>query len=70
MARIETTIDEVEVEGDYGPVPGLTVTCKACGHTVEVFGTSEASARRGAVMLAEGCPRGVGRRNFYVADWS
>jgi hypothetical protein len=67
MARVETIIDEVELDGDYGPVDGLQVTCAVCGHSVEVFGTSDASARRGAVMLAEECPRG--ERNFYVADW-
>jgi len=64
MARIKATADEVELEGDYGMVAGLEVTCAKCGHTVEVFGTSDASERRGGVMLAEDCPRN--ERNFYV----
>ena len=64
MARIKATADEVELEGDHGMVAGLEVTCGKCGHTVEVFGTSDASERRGGVMLAEDCPRK--ERNFYV----
>jgi hypothetical protein len=43
------------------------VKCERCGHEVEVYGTSETSARRGAVMLAEECPKG--EKNYYVADW-
>jgi hypothetical protein len=66
--RVETEIGETELEGDYGNmVDGLTVKCERCGHEVEVYGTSETSARRGAVMLAEECPKG--EKNYYVADW-
>jgi len=66
MARVEATADEIEMDGDYTTVQGLSVTCKVCGHTVEVFGTSDASSRRAGVMLAETCPRGA--RNFYVVE--
>jgi len=66
--RIETEIEQTELAGDYGnDIPGLIVACTRCGHSVEVFGTSERSARRGAVMLAEECPEGGD--NFYVVDW-
>jgi hypothetical protein len=65
MSRVLFTIEEEELDGDYGVcVPGLIVTCSRCGHSVEVFGTEEASVKRGAVMLREECPRGD--KNFYV----
>jgi len=64
--RVEATADETELEGDHGLVKGLVVTCDRCGHEVEVFGVSDASARRGGAMLAEECPKG--ERNFYVVD--
>jgi hypothetical protein len=66
MARVEATCEEDELDGDHGTVPGLVVTCKRCGHHVEVFGTSDASARRGGAMLAEDCPKQ--EQNFYVVD--
>jgi len=69
MARIETNAEETELENDDGyPVDGLVVTCSECGHTVEVYGTGDASARRAGVMLRDECPRGVGHLNFYVVD--
>ena len=67
MARVPVTTEETELEGDEGgSVPGLIVTCSRCGHSVEVFGTEDNSARRGAVMLREECPEGG--HNFYVVD--
>ena len=66
--RVSVTVEETELEGDTGPVDGLVLTCDRCGHAVEVFGVTGASARRGAVMLREECPNG--QANFYVADWS
>jgi len=66
--RIETEVEEIEMENDSGrTVDGLQVTCSRCQHAVEVYGTSDASARRGGVMLAEECPNK--ERNFYVVDW-
>ena len=62
--RVEVEVEMVELEGDNGcEIPGITVTCKKCGESVEVFGQSEASVKRGCVMLKEGCDE----RNFYVA---
>jgi hypothetical protein len=68
--RVEVDILEDEVENDDGrPISGLRLTCERCGHEVEVWGTTDASARRGAAMLAEECPNG--ERNYYdVSDWS
>ena len=46
--RIETEVEEIEMENDSGrTVDGLQVTCSRCQHAVEVYGTSDASARRG-----------------------
>jgi hypothetical protein len=64
MARVTADATEIELEGDYGMVDGLEVTCAKCGHTVEVYGAHQRSAKRGGVMLSEECPRG--ERNFYV----
>jgi hypothetical protein len=64
MARVEATSELTDLEGDYRQVRGLEVTCTKCGHTVQVFGTGEASAKRGGVMLSEECPED--ERNFYV----
>jgi hypothetical protein len=62
--RVEVEVEGVELENNSGrEIPGITVTCTKCGHTVEVFGQSEASIKRGCVMLKEMCDE----RNFYVA---
>jgi len=66
MARVAFSVDEEEVESDNGVILGLVLTCSRCGHSVEVYGTEEASVRRGAVMLRDECP--MGDRNFYVAE--
>lgn len=66
--KVAVDISECELEGDYGPVDGLCITCERCGHEVEVFGTSDASARRGGAMLREECPNG--ENNYYdVSGW-
>jgi hypothetical protein len=65
--RVLVDIEQTDVEGDYGTVDGIRLTCERCGHSVEVAGTSDRSARRGAIMLREECPEG--EDNFYDADW-
>lgn len=65
--RIHADVDYADVDGDYGIVEGLCVTCTRCGHEVEVGGTGEASALRGACMLRDERPRG--ESNFYLVDW-
>jgi hypothetical protein len=65
--KVEVTVEEIEIEGDYdNMIPGVSVCCGRCGHTVEVYGTSDASIKRGCVMLREECPKG--EKNFYVAE--
>lgn len=64
--RVDCNVDEVELEGDYGPVEGVTVTCSRCHHSTESFGTSDASVKRCLALLREECPKN--ERNFYVGD--
>jgi hypothetical protein len=65
--KVSVDIFEEELDGDYSTVPGLRLICERCGHEVEVFGTDDRSARRGAAMLNEECPRG--ENNFYDVGW-
>jgi hypothetical protein len=55
-------MSSLELDGDYGTIPSVLVTCRACGESVEVFGTSDNSIKRGCVMLRKQC----GSSNFYV----
>lgn len=64
--RIETDIEESEIDGDYGTVMGLIVTCRRCNHTVEVGGTHDASAAAAAAMLRRECPNH--ESNFYLTS--
>lgn len=66
--RVDVEIHQIELENDEGrPVDGICVVCERCGHEVEVFGTTGASARRGAAMLREECPEG--KNNYYDVSW-
>ena len=65
--RVHVDIDHTDVEGESGHVEGLYLVCARCGHEVEVAGTTDASARRGAIMLREECPKG--ENNFYDGDY-
>lgn len=63
--RVEVTVEERMMENDNGiEIEGIEVTCTRCDHAVAVFGTSEASEKRGCVMLRDECPNK--ERNFYV----
>lgn len=62
--KIECYIEEVELDGDYGPVNGVCATCSRCDHQTESFGTSESSIRRCLALMREECPRG--EENYYV----
>lgn len=66
MARVKCDVDYEELEGDYGPIDGVIVTCSQCDHCEESFGTSSASIRRCLVLMRENCPEG--ESNFYVAE--
>lgn len=62
---VRCSVDEIELEGDYGPVDSVQATCRRCRHTTESYGTSSASVKRCLALLREECPRG--EKNFYVA---
>ena len=67
--KVTVEIFESTTEGHYGEVPCLDLRCTRCGHSVEVYGVEEASAKRGATMLRDECPNG--ENNFYdVSHWS
>lgn len=63
--RVPIDISEEDLDGDYGTIPGLVITCTRRRHSVEVFGTEDNSVKRGAVMLREECP--FDEDNFYTA---
>ena len=65
-ARVPCTVEEVELDGDYGPVEGVEVACTRCGHVTESFGTGDASIRRCFALLGEECPKG--ERNYYFEE--
>ena len=61
--KVDASVTTIEMENEDGhPIEGVAVTCSKCGHCVEVYGTSERSERRGAVMLREDCPLGLNNR--------
>jgi hypothetical protein len=62
--RIPVEVEEIEMQGDYGTVPSVQVTCSECGESVQVYGRGDASIRRGCIMLKEMC----GQKNYYVYD--
>ncbi|CAA6603170.1 conserved hypothetical protein [Rhodospirillaceae bacterium LM-1] len=66
MTKISTTTEYIELEGDYGPVDGVEVTCGECGHSETSFGTGAGSLNRCALLLRENCPRG--EQNLYDAS--
>ena len=64
--KVECEVENAELDGDDADsVPGICVKCGRCDHTVEVFGHSLRSVRRGLIMLREECPED--EKNFYVA---
>jgi hypothetical protein len=65
--KVNVDIHHTDVEGGYGEVDGLCLVCERCGHEVEVAGTGGASARRGAQMLRDECPKG--ESNYYNVDY-
>ena len=68
MTKVTLDIETTDLDGDYSTVEGIRATCTKCGHVVEVFGTSDASARRAAVTMKEECPLNLS--NYYdIGDW-
>lgn len=64
--KVSTTTNYVDLDGDYGTVEGVEVTCDRCGHSEESFGTGDGSLKRCAFLLRENCPRG--ESNYYEVD--
>jgi len=65
--RVRVEVEEIELMGGYDgdqPIASVCVTCTKCGESVEVYGTSGQSVRRGCIMLREGCD-GL---NYYFCD--
>jgi hypothetical protein len=64
--KVQVEIEEIELEGDYAPVPSVCARCSRCGHETESYGTGTGSVKRCLVLLREECPED--ENNFYVAD--
>ena len=64
--KVSCSVEEVELDGGYGLVPGIEVECQRCNHITESFGTSERSVKRCLALMREECPED--ESNFYVAD--
>lgn len=64
--KVKCDVEYIDLDGDYGPVAGVRVTCSRCSAEEESFGSSEASVIRCMVLLREGCPKR--EKNFYVED--
>ena len=66
--KISVSIDYADVETDSGrETEGLCITCKRCGHAVEVTGIHIGSARYAAILLGKECPNN--ESNYYDVDW-
>ncbi len=62
--KVDVETAETTIENESGrEQEGITVTCMRCDHSVEVYGTSDASVRRGCATLREECPNG--EENYY-----
>ena len=64
--RVTVVTAKGTVKDEQGrKVEGTVLTCSRCGETVDVFGTSDASVKRGFVKLREACKE---KTNFYVEE--
>jgi hypothetical protein len=65
--RVTVVTAKTTVKDERGrKVDGIVLQCTRCAQTVEVFGTSDASVKRGFVKLREGCEEKG--RHFYVEE--
>lgn len=63
--KVACEVNNAVLKNDYGQeVEGVRVTCGACGHETESFGTSEKSVKRCLVLMKQECPHA--ENNFYV----
>ncbi len=66
FGSVTCSVDYVELDGDYGPVDGVEVTCNRCGHVTQSFGDGPDSIRRCLALMKEECPRGGS--NWYIEE--
>jgi hypothetical protein len=59
-------VDEV-FDTEFGPTPGIRVTCRKCGHVVEAMGDPEMTGPECMELLMAECPRG--ETNLYNIWW-
>lgn len=65
--RVLVHIEETTLTNERGyDQDGIEATCARCEHTVEVFGTEDASIKRACATLREECP--FKEHNFYQPD--
>lgn len=64
--RIQCDVEYTTMEGDYGDVDSVCVTCSKCGHQTESYGTDDRSIRRCLALMRDECS--CGENNFYVAE--
>jgi hypothetical protein len=63
--KVPCSIGYVELEGDWGDVPGVEVACSRCGHSQTAYGQHTGSVKRCLVQLNKTCPKD--ESNFYEA---
>ncbi len=65
--KVLVHIEETTLQNNKGyDQDGIEATCARCEHSVEVFGTEEASVKRACATLRDECPNN--ERNFYQPD--
>lgn len=65
--KVLVCITETTIENERGyDQDGIEAQCSRCEHSVEVFGTSDASIKRACATLRDECP--YKEENFYEAD--
>jgi len=65
MSRIKVEVEEIVMEGDRGgEIDSIRVICSVCDASVEIYGRSIQSIKRGCISLREQCDE----RNFYYYE--
>lgn len=63
--RVPCTVEYRELQGEYGPVDGVVVTCSRCEKQTESFGQGDISLKRCFALLRQDCDE----RNYYVQEY-
>lgn len=64
--KVECEVEYVDLDAERGVIPGVTVTCSRCDHSVSSYGQGENSVKRCFALLHEECPED--ESNFYTTD--